>query len=100
MASQVLSGSSNVSYTNNTGENVRLVINYMQSPTSMNWTNGGSITSSLNAIGRNLALFNSSGTANNAIGITTSSALPTELMLAPTHTFSANCGSYNIVVIP
>ena len=31
MASQVLSGSSNPSYTNNTGENVRVVINFMTS---------------------------------------------------------------------
>ena len=30
MASQVLSGTSNPSYTNNTGENVRVVINFMQ----------------------------------------------------------------------
>jgi hypothetical protein len=30
MASQVLSGASNPSYTNNTGQNVRIVINYMQ----------------------------------------------------------------------
>lgn len=29
MASQVLSGSSNVSYTNNTGQNVRVIINFM-----------------------------------------------------------------------
>lgn len=29
MASQVLSGSGNVSYTNTTGENVRIIINYM-----------------------------------------------------------------------
>ena len=31
MASQVLSGASNPSYTNNTGENVRVVINFMRS---------------------------------------------------------------------
>lgn len=30
MASQVLSGASNPSYTNNTGQNVRVVINYME----------------------------------------------------------------------
>ena len=29
MASQVLSGSGSVSYTNNTGQNVRIVINFM-----------------------------------------------------------------------
>jgi hypothetical protein len=31
MASQVLSGASNPSYTNNTGQNVRVIINYMRS---------------------------------------------------------------------
>ena len=33
MASQVLSGASNPSYTNNTGQNVRVVINYMSGTT-------------------------------------------------------------------
>ncbi len=33
MASQVLSGASNPSYTNNTGQNVRIVINYMAGTT-------------------------------------------------------------------
>ena len=33
MASQVLSGASNPSYTNNTGQNVRVVINYMAGTT-------------------------------------------------------------------
>ena len=31
MSAQVLSGSSDATYTNNTGENVRVIINYMQS---------------------------------------------------------------------
>ena len=35
MASQVLSGSSNPSYTNNTGQNVRVVINFMRNVTSI-----------------------------------------------------------------
>ena len=30
MASQVLSGTGDVTYTNNTGQNVRIVINYMR----------------------------------------------------------------------
>jgi len=34
MASQVLSGSSNPSYTNNTGQNVRVVINFMANASS------------------------------------------------------------------
>lgn len=114
MASQVLSGSSNASYTNNTGQNVRLVINFMNSPSAMSW-GGVSYTSSLAAIGRNLA-FQSGGylsgvelslSANNAFGAVNpvsgaiqTGAMPTEIMLAPTQTFTATCGAYNIVVIP
>jgi hypothetical protein len=45
MASQVLSGSSNPSYTNNTGQNVRILINYMANCTSMTWA-GVTVTGS------------------------------------------------------
>jgi hypothetical protein len=109
MASQVLSGSSNVSYTNNTGQNVRIVINYMASPTSMSWTGGGSVTATnVLAIGRNLA-FNVGTTVtaistNNAspteVSESTNFAFPTELMIASGQTFAASCSSYNIIVIP
>jgi len=114
MASQVLSGSSNATYTNNTGQNVRVVINFMQNPTQMSW-GGVSYTSNLSAIGRNVA-FQSGGyingaeislSANNAFGsvipnsgLVIVGAFPTEIMLAPTQTFSATCAVYNIVVIP
>lgn len=57
MASQVLSGASNPSYTNNTGENVRIVINYMGGTSTnitLNWA-GVSVSAALAAIGRNLA---------------------------------------------
>jgi hypothetical protein len=37
MASKVLSGASNPSYTNDTGQNVRIVINYLDNPTSVTW---------------------------------------------------------------
>jgi len=37
MASQILSGSSNPTYTNNTGQNVRVVINHMANLQSMTW---------------------------------------------------------------
>jgi hypothetical protein len=107
MASQVLSGSSNVSYTNNTGQNVRIVINYMYGLTSvgsatitLNWA-GVSVSAPFFAIGRNLATSGPVNTANNGLASTNiSSALPTELMLAPGQTFSAQCLQYNIVVIP
>ena len=41
MAAQILSGTGGVSYTNSTGQNVRIIINYMivyRSATSMSWT--------------------------------------------------------------
>lgn len=74
MASEVFSGSSNFSYKNNTGQNVRVVINYMAASLNaiardifgesdsrgrgrgiaLTWA-GVSINSTLLAIGRNLA---------------------------------------------
>jgi len=39
MPSQVLSGSSNPTYTNNTGQNVRLIINVLNNPSSISWGN-------------------------------------------------------------
>lgn len=120
MASQVYSGTSNFSYTNNTGQNVRIIINYMQSSVdgtgrqtlSMSWSGGPSITNSYIAsgnpitIGRNLAFINNSpsqygSNANNAASIyALTNGYPTELMLASGQSFSATCSNYNIVVIP
>jgi hypothetical protein len=76
MASQVLSGASNPSYTNNTGQNVRIVINYMSGAPvpvlggstvgplvgiTLNWA-GVSVSAALQAIGRNLAFVSAAGT--------------------------------------
>ena len=117
MASQVLSGVSSPSYTNNTGQNVRVVINYMASASTgitriitLNWAGvsitgqsqglefgafgvnpGGSIPAPPFAIGRGV----SGPTTNVNIPV-----LPTELILAPGQVFSAVCAVYNIVVIP
>ena len=99
MASQVLSGASNPSYTNNTGQNVRSVINYMASPTTVSWGGVSASTTGASAIGRNIAGISTVGSANNATG-STAFALPTELMLSTSQTFTATCGAYNIVVIP
>lgn len=129
MASQVLSGTSNPTYTNNTGQNVRVIINYMDSAISsptgsaisirIIWGTASATTYYAKTIGRNLA-FNSGWTssstsatsaANNMLmfggststGVpwaTSDEALPTEIMLAPGQTFSATCGDYNIVIIP
>lgn len=53
MASQVLSGAANASYTNNTGQNVRLIINYMSRVTSMTWA-GVNVTASATTIGKDI----------------------------------------------
>ena len=137
MAAQVLSGTSNVSYTNNTGQNVRVIINFMlgtsNSPGEVSTPPDMSIGSSSTgitlswagviisapaalAMGKNVAsyvgggnaLFASGGglamTGNGLINYKDtqrySSLLPTELMLAPSQSFSATCRAYNIVVIP
>lgn len=105
MAATVLSGSSNVTYTNTTGQNVRVVINYMRTPTAMTWTGGASITNSnVLAIGRNLAYNTSASSGNNLVNIpgsdTVETAFPTEIMLATGQTFSATCTTYNIIIIP
>jgi len=55
MASQVLSGATNASYTNNTGQNVRLIINYMSNVTSMTWA-GVTVTASSTTIGKNVPI--------------------------------------------
>jgi hypothetical protein len=73
MASRVISGSSNPSYTNNTGQNVRIIFNFLSKPTSVNWA----------------------GVSASA----TSGPLPQEVMLAPNQSFSAICGPYNIAII-
>lgn len=106
MASQVLSGASNVGYTNNTGQNVRVIINYMAGTNiAISWAGVSVSSTGLSAIGRNLAYTSASSTSSNnslTLDLTgTAAALPTEIMLAPTQTFSATgITSYNIVVIP
>lgn len=131
MASQVFSGSgSNFTYTNNTGQNVRVVINYCSVPDSDTVIDisfaGVRIRTNLDVFGRNLAFFFQGGgstaagtgggsgtqinyTANNTGSI--GSSAPTELMLAPGQVFTLTgvkpsfgtggvVGAYNVVVIP
>lgn len=118
MAATVLSGTGNVTYTNSTGQNVRVVINYMEGPQdssygwNMSW-GGVTIGTNLSAIGRNLAVVNylsgsGSLTLQNAFAtVFRNGVVPTEIMLAPGQTFSTTksnpsypLGAYNIVVIP
>jgi len=86
----------------------------------MNWSGGGSVSQYVVgafSIGRNLAFLitTSSYSANNHSGGLQNGesppggyegqtlkklGLPTELMISAGQSFSANCGTYNIVVIP
>lgn len=75
MSSEVLSGSSNPSYTNNTGQNVRLKLNFLKNPTTVSWA-GVTLT------------------VNSA-----TQPAPKQIILASTQSFSAVCGAYNIIVI-
>ena len=116
MAAQVLSGSGNVSYTNSTGQNVRLVINYLQvSAVSTFSIPGVSIDfgTSGGTYGKTLADRNNSG--NDAQESTMAwdaeprskiEAIPLEVALANGGTFSINASTstwiegYNIIIIP
>jgi hypothetical protein len=118
MAATVLSGTGNVTYTNSTGQNVRVVVNFALITTkvtdynlTMSWsaTAGGtvSIPTGFAGIGRNIAFSSSSTNFTNDAVIGSGNkenALPTEIILAPGQTFSltagANSMSYNIVFIP
>jgi len=103
MAAQVLSGSGNVSYTNSTGQNVRLVINYLKnsSPTysiTVSFQGVSFVLPSYYTIGKSIPLDRTQG---NAIG------QPTEIALSNGATFSAihddrseYIEGYNIIIIP
>jgi len=74
MASQILNGTSNPTYSNNTGQNVRVKINFLQNPTNVSW-------------------------ANVTVNISASNPTPKEIFLAPSQIFSASSGAYNISII-
>lgn len=130
MASQVLTGTGDVTYTNNTGQNVRIVINYMKLSNS-NSINVGSITVSFGGVSTTIRTYG--GTIGRGIAGTTRDTgsgatasqnfakevsvngeiegVPLELILAPTETFSVvgnaqanistiTIAAYNMVVIP
>lgn len=66
MASQVLSGANNASYTNNTGQNVRLIINYMANVTSMTWA-GVVVTGSSTNVGKNIPVSYTSSSTSGTV---------------------------------
>jgi len=116
MASQVLSGSGNVTYTNNTGQNVRVIINFYKNNTTspasssfvISWA-GQSITTSTSiaGFGKHVA-YTSSATNQNMTGTSNEQSIaPTEIMLSSGQTFSISgsstsypLGPYNILIIP
>ena len=124
MAAQVLSGTGNVTYTNSTGQNVRVVINYLHNDSNVNPVNmtfqGVSVTIPKETkIGKSLAY--SSGNLNyqgfqlgrGIFGGSEPEGAPTEIALSNGETFSisfihvAGLGGgissqlkYNIIIIP
>ena len=122
MAAQVLAGSGPVSYTNSTGQNVRLVINYLRKeqsggPMYMNFPGttikiDSSGSGDMPVYGKYLA-YQHRGGENQLIGQNAympssldAEAIPLEIALANGDTFSlsgytpAAVGSYNIIIIP
>ena len=107
MAAQVLTGTGNVSYTNNTGQNVRIIINAYQfsSATTVSMSAGSSSfsASSVLGFGKNFAFSSTRTTASNMLS-TVDGGLPVEIMLQASQSFSvsstAASSSYNILVIP
>jgi hypothetical protein len=129
MAATVLNGTGNTTWTNNTGGNARVIINYFGSSNVSDSTKGYGISLSIgtmavtaplaSAIGKNLSL--SSGGAsstytsayansinmvvlNDIISETTQQAMPIEFYLATNQTFSltlsGGTAQYNILVVP
>ena len=118
MAAQVLSGTGNVTYTNSTGQNVRIVINYLENDASnqiVTMTFQG-VTVSLGkdtVVGKSIAY--ASGNLNyrgyqsdrGTFGTGGAAAVPTEIALSNGETFSLSISGstpqflrYNIIIIP
>ena len=100
MAAQILSGSGNVSYTNSTGQNVRLVINFLRT--------GDGEASTMTFQGVTCPISNN---AINGKGVNPASrknsAIPFEIALSNGESFSltnstssALIEAYNIIIIP
>ncbi len=102
MAAQVLSGSGNISYTNNTGQNVRLVINWLHVQSGSYTVTGPGISKEFNV---------SSGAIPGSVGKTVrlgDCPFPLEIALANGDTFAIThtdtdyiyMKGHNIIVIP
>ena len=121
MAAQVLSGSGNVSYTNSTGQNVRVVVNYLKNITAAGTMTFQGVTVDLPAnqvYGKTLAFKDDYGggdpgsvtqvmAAGIQAGAGARTAIPLEIALSNGETFSiTNSNSsqwihgYNMIIIP
>ena len=119
MAAQVLSGSGNVSYTNSTGQNVRVVINYLKNITATGTMTFQGVTVTLMedmVYGKSLAHGDSGQgnrtlvqrmTARSNANASYRTAVPVEIALANGETLSiSNSESstyiegYNMIIIP
>ena len=103
MAAQVLSGSGNITYTNSTGQNVRIVINYLQTAGSGSATmsfQGVSISLSPGTIvGKNI--WENVKTSNNYVNpIPLEFALSNGETFSITHATSTSVQGYNFIIIP
>ena len=112
MAAQALGGTGNVSYTNSTGQNVRLVINYLRvgdDGATMSFQ-GASVTISRGSYGKTLAYRDGHGNSQTSFtaamseggGYATNAAVPLEIALSNGQTFSITNAvrGYNIIIIP
>ena len=113
MAAQVLSGTGNVSYTNSTGQNVRVVINYLKNITATGTMSFQGVTVELaqsGIFGKTLAYANQNDGNNSMSTMNPSHAtegIPLEIALSNGETFSITNSSsstyiegYNIIIIP
>ena len=119
MAAQVLSGSGNVSYTNSTGQNVRVVINYLKNVTDDGTMSFQGVTVVLQAnmvYGKTLAISDLGLTDDSMVQsmatrasatITGRTAVPVEIALSNGETLSISNSSsstyidgYNMIIIP
>ena len=119
MAAQVLSGSGNVSYTNSTGQNVRVVINYLKNITADGTMSFQGVTVVLHAdmvygktlamsdLGTNDASMVQRMTTRASATITGRTAVPVEIALSNGETLSISNSSsstyidgYNMIIIP
>ena len=114
MAAQVLSGQNNLSYTNSTGQNVRLVINWLKTKENCSGSPtiafpGTSIVLDQNAaFGKHLGTYpDGNGAHRDEEGTNRKvKSVPLEIALANGDTFSINSSSptdidgYNIIIVP